>query len=190
MKEEEKKFGIIHRINNVWIVLSIVNSFTFISVKFHFPQIRPNIKCIQIILKNISFTGWRIQLCIISQKNCGAFLSILVLLIWGMCNLKCSQRTVIFLPVYKISSLKIILLKLYSWKLWISCSRRSQWMRMRSGKWLKIRCCSLWSSGFSVSLLHFYLKKISTRGVLFCISSVFLLHRSLYLLLAYCLYWR
>jgi hypothetical protein len=31
------------------------------------------------------------------------------------------------------------------------------------------------SSGFSVSLFHFYLKKKSTRGVLFCISS-FLTH--------------
>ena len=46
------------------------------------------------------------------------------------------------------------------------------------------------SSGFSVSLFHFYLKKKSTRGVLFCISSFISLHRSLYLLLAYCLYWR
>ena len=46
------------------------------------------------------------------------------------------------------------------------------------------------SSGFSVSLFHFYLKKKSTRSVLFCISSFFSLHRSLYLLLAYCLYWR
>ena len=34
------------------------------------------------------------------------------------------------------------------------------------------------SSGFSVSLFHFYLKKTSTRGVLFCISSFFSLHRS------------
>ena len=29
------------------------------------------------------------------------------------------------------------------------------------------------SSGFSVSLFHFYLEKKSTRGVLFCISSFF-----------------
>ena len=29
------------------------------------------------------------------------------------------------------------------------------------------------SSGFSVSLYHFYLKKKSTRGVLLCISSFF-----------------
>jgi hypothetical protein len=46
------------------------------------------------------------------------------------------------------------------------------------------------SLGFSISLFHFYLKKKSTRGVLFCISSFFSFHRSLYLLLAYCLYWR
>jgi hypothetical protein len=32
----------------------------------------------------------------------------------------------------------------------------------------------VFSSGFSVSLFHFYLKKKSTRGVLFCISSFFL----------------
>jgi hypothetical protein len=42
-------------------------------------------------------------------------------------------------------------------------------------------------SGFSVSLFHFNLKIKSTRGVLFCISSCFSLHRSLYLLLAYCM---
>jgi hypothetical protein len=41
------------------------------------------------------------------------------------------------------------------------------------------------SSGFSVSFL--FEKKKSTRGVLFCISSFFSLHRSLYLLLAFCL---
>ena len=46
------------------------------------------------------------------------------------------------------------------------------------------------SSGFSVSLFHFYLKKKSTRGVLFCISSFFSVQRSLYLLLVYRLYWR
>ena len=34
---------------------------------------------------------------------CNFYLS----LIWGRCNLKRSRRTVIFLPVYKISSLKI-----------------------------------------------------------------------------------
>ena len=43
------------------------------------------------------------------------------------------------------------------------------------------------SLGFFVSFLF---EKKSTRGVLFCISSFFSLHRLLYLLLAYCLYWR
>ena len=33
--------------------------------------------------------------------------SIFILIIWGRCNLKLSRRTIIFLPVYKISSLKI-----------------------------------------------------------------------------------
>jgi len=116
--------------------------------------------------------------------------SVLSSLIWGRCNLKRSRRKVIFLPVYKISSLKITLPKTLQLKTkWISCSRRSQWMRMRSGKWLKIRCYSPLSSGFSVSLFHFYLKKKSTRGVLFCISSFFSLHRSLYLLLVYLVTW-
>ena len=35
------------------------------------------------------------------------FIMIIYELIWGRCNLKRSRRTVIFLPVYKISSLKI-----------------------------------------------------------------------------------
>ena len=34
-------------------------------------------------------------------------LKIPIVIIWGRCNLKRSRRTVIFLPVYKISSLKI-----------------------------------------------------------------------------------
>jgi hypothetical protein len=37
---------------------------------------------------------------IVKLKSC-------FILIWGRCNLKRSRRTVIFLPVYKISSLKI-----------------------------------------------------------------------------------
>ena len=35
------------------------------------------------------------------------FIMIIYELIWGRCNLKHSRRTVIFLPIYKISSLKI-----------------------------------------------------------------------------------
>ena len=68
----------------------------------------------------------------------------------------------------------ICYLKLYSWKLWISCSRRSQWMRMRSGKWLKIRCYSLWVRDFPFHCFIFIWKKKSTRSVLFCISFFFL----------------
>jgi hypothetical protein len=63
-------------------------------------------------------------------------------------------------------------------------------MRMHSGKWLKIQCYSLWVRDFLFHCFIFIWKKTSTRGVLFCISSFFSLHRSLYLLLAYCLYWR
>jgi hypothetical protein len=62
-------------------------------------------------------------------------------------------------------------LKLYSWKLWISCSRRSQWMRMRSGKWLKIRCYSLWVRDFLFHCFIFIWKK--NRLEVYC--SVFLL---------------
>ena len=50
-------------------------------------------------------------------------------------------------------------LKLYSWKPLISCSRRSQWMRMRSGKWLKIRCYSLWVRDFPFHCFIFIWKK-------------------------------
>ena len=43
-------------------------------------------------------------------------------------------------------------------------------------QWQMIKDLGLFalSSGFSVSLFHFYLNKKSTRGVLFCISSFFL----------------
>ena len=53
----------------------------------------------------------------------------------------------------------ICYLKLYSWKLWISCSRRSQWMRKCSGKWLKIRCYSLWVRDFPFHCFIFIWKK-------------------------------
>ena len=111
-------------------------------------------------------------------------------LIWGRCNLKRSRRTVIFLPIYKISSLKITLPKTLQLKTLdflqqtITMNENAQWQMIKDSVLFAL------SSGFSVSLFHFYLKKKSTRGVLFCISSFFSLHRSLYLLLAYCLYWR
>ena len=104
--------------------------------------------------------------------------------------MKRSRRTVIFFPVYKISSLKIALSKtlqlntLDFLQQMITMNENAQWQMIKDSVLFAL------SSGFSVSLFHFQLKKKSTRGVLFCISSFFSLHRSLYLLLAYCLYWR
>jgi hypothetical protein len=95
-----------------------------------------------------------------------------------------------FLPVYKISSFKITLPKTLQLKTLdflqqtITMNENAQWQMIKDSVLFSL------SSGFSVSLFHFYLKKKSTRSVLFCISSFFSLHRSLYLLLAYCLYWR
>ena len=66
----------------------------------------------------------------------------------------------------------------------ITMNENAQWQMIKDSVLFSL------SSGFSVSLFHFYLKKKSTRSVLFCISSFFSLHRSLYLLLAYCFYWR
>ena len=111
----------------------------------------------------------------------------LINIIWGRCNLKRSQRTVIFLPVYKISSLNITLPKtlqlntLDFLQQTITMNENAQWQMIKDSVLFAL------SSGFSVSILF---EKKSTRGVLFCISFFFSLHRSLYLLLAYCLYWR
>jgi hypothetical protein len=104
--------------------------------------------------------------------------------------MKRSRRTVILFPVYKISSLKIALSKTLQLKTldflqqMITMNENTQWQMIKDSVLFAL------SSGFSVSLFHFQSKKKSTRGVLFCISSFFSLHRSLYLLLAYCLYWR
>ena len=114
----------------------------------------------------------------------------MVILICGRCNLKRSRRTVIFLPVYKISSLRITLPKTLQLKTLdflqqtITMNKNVQWQMIKDSVLFAL------SSGFSVSLFHFYLKKKSTRGVLFCISSFFSVQRSLYLLLVYRLYWR
>ena len=111
-------------------------------------------------------------------------------LIWGRCNLKHSRRTEIFLPVYKISSVKITLPKTLQLKTLdflqqtITVNENAQWQMIKDSLLIAL------SSGFSVSLFYLYLKKKLTRGVLFCISSFFSLHRSLYLLLVYFLYWR
>jgi hypothetical protein len=86
-------------------------------------------------------------------------------LIRGRCNLKRSQKTVIFLSVYKISSLKITLPKTLQLKTLdflqqtITMNENVQWQMIKDSVLFAL------SSGFSVSLFHFYLKKKSTRGV-------------------------
>jgi hypothetical protein len=156
------------------------------------------------------------------------------ILIWGRCNLKRSRRTVICLPVYKISSLKLTLpttlqlktldflqqtitmnenagrqitvlrerfrlhlphIKIYvliiSWFIFIKIgihiyvliywlivlfTQYSDFLQQtitmnENAQWQMIKDSVLFalSSGFSVSLFHFYLKNKSTRDVLFCI---------------------
>jgi hypothetical protein len=94
-----------------------------------------------------------------------------VKLIWGRCNRKRSRRTAIFLPVYKISSLKITLPKTLQLKTLnfmqqtITMNENAQWQM------IKVSVLFALSSGFSVSLFHFYLKK--NRLEVYC--SVFLL---------------
>ena len=90
-------------------------------------------------------------------------------LIWGRCNLKRSCRTVIFLPVYKISSLEITLPKTLQLKtlyfLQQTITMNEQWQMIKDSVLFVL------NSGFSVSLFHFYLKK--NRLEVYC--SVFLL---------------
>ena len=94
-----------------------------------------------------------------------------VKLIWGRCNRTRSRRTAIFLPVYKISSLKITLPKTLQLKTLnfmqqtITMNENAQWQM------IKVSVLFALSSGFSVSLFHFYLKK--NRLEVYC--SVFLL---------------
>ena len=83
------------------------------------------------------------------------------------CNLKRSRRIVIFLPVYKISNLKIPLLKTLDFlKQMITMNGNAQWQMIKDS------VLFAFSSGFSVSLFHFYLKK-NNRLKVYC--SVFLL---------------
>jgi hypothetical protein len=95
--------------------------------------------------------------------------------------LKRSRRTVFFLPAYKISSLKLTLPKTLQLKTLdflqqtITMNENVQWQMIKDSVSFAL------NSGFYVSLFHFYLKKKSTRGVLFCISSFFSLHRSLFI---------
>ena len=85
----------------------------------------------------------------------------LINIIWGRCNLKRSQRTVIFLPVYKISSLNITLLKtvelntLDFLQQTITMNENAQWQMIKDSVLFALSL----SSWFSVSLFHFYLKK-------------------------------
>jgi hypothetical protein len=57
------------------------------------------------------FFHWHLFFYFISNNSCRLLtiniVSFIFFLIWGRCNLKSSRRTVIFLPVYKISSLII-----------------------------------------------------------------------------------
>ena len=75
------------------------------------------------------------------------------------------------LPVCKISSLKTTLPKTLPLKTLdflqqtITMNENVQWQMIKDSVLFAL------SSGFSVSLFHFYLKKKSTRGLLFCISS-------------------
>ena len=86
------------------------------------------------------------------------------ILIWGRCNLKRSRRTVICLPVYKISSLKLTLPTTLQLKTldflqqMITMNENAQWQMITDSVLFAL------SSGFSVSLFHFYLNKKSTRG--------------------------
>ena len=88
--------------------------------------------------------------------------------------MKRSRRTVSFLPVYTISSLNITLPKILQLKTLdflqqtITMNENAQWQMIEDSVLFPL------SSGFSVSLFHFHLKKKSTRSVLFCISSFFL----------------
>ena len=72
----------------------------------------------------------------------------------------------------------------YDWLQTITMNENAQWQMIKDSVLFAL------SSGFSVSLFHYYLKNKSTRGVLFCISSFFLVASITCLLLAYCLYWR
>jgi len=81
------------------------------------------------------------------------------LLIWGRCNLKRPRRTVIFLPVYKISSLKITLPKTLQLNIldvlqqMITMNENTQWQIIKDSVLFAL------SWRFSVSLFHFYLEK-------------------------------
>jgi hypothetical protein len=66
----------------------------------------------------------------------------------------------------------------------ITMNENAQWRMIKDSVLFAL------SSGFSVSLFHFYLKKDRLEVYCSVFFSFFSLLRSLYLLLAYCLYWR
>jgi hypothetical protein len=57
--------------------------------------------------KQFYWLQYKSQFCINLSLNTKKYNRSDFIVIWGRCNLKRSRRTVIFLPVYKISSLKI-----------------------------------------------------------------------------------
>ena len=71
------------------------------------------------------------------KKDIDQFVNIILIIICGRCNLKRSRRTVIFLPVYKISSLKITLPKTLQLKTLdflqqtITMNENAQWQMIR-----------------------------------------------------------
>ena len=106
-----------------------------------------------------------------------------IIIVWGRCNLKRPRRTVMFLPV-----LQNILSSVFSDFLQqtITMNENVQWQMSKDSVLFAL------SSGFFVSLFLFLFEKNKNRLEVYC--SVFLFFSrfmgSLYLLLAYCLYWR
>ena len=144
----------------------------FLSLNYNMRQVQP-----ETLPKNSNFSS-----CL--ENILSSVILPVVKVVWGLFTSHGTFNDILML-VNVFLSLKIILPKTLQLK---TGDFLQQTITMNEkSKWLKIRCYSLWVQDFS---FHFYLKKKSTRGVLFCISSFFSLHRSLYLLLAYCLYWR
>ena len=109
-----------------------------------------------------------INLCLCSSQANGKLSPIkyqFYSIIWGRCNLKRFRRTVIVLPVYKISSLKITLPKTVQLKTLdflqqtITMNENVQWQMIKDSVLFAL------SLGFSVSLFHFDLKKKSMRCI-------------------------
>ena len=91
-----------------------------------------------------------------------------VKVVWGLFT---SHRTFndILMLVNVFLSLKITLLKTLDF-----LQQTSQWMRMCSGKWLKIRCYSLWVRDFPFHCFIFIWKK--NRLEVYCFAFVLFSH--------------